>query len=65
MKKKTIDMTNGSIVKSLILFSVPLLISSIIQQMYNTVDLLFVGNILGTSSAAAVVLYFHRLYQHS
>ena len=54
MKKKTIDMTNGSIVKSLILFSLPLLVSSIIQQMYNTVDLLFVGNILGTSSAAAV-----------
>ena len=54
MKKKTLDMTNGSIVKSLILFSLPLLISSIIQQMYNTVDLLFVGNILGTSSAAAV-----------
>ena len=54
MKKKTLDMTNGSIVKSLILFSLPLLISSIIQQMYNTVDFLFVGNIIGTSSSATV-----------
>lgn len=54
MKNKIIDMTQGSIVKSLILFSIPLLMSSIIQQMYNTVDLLFVGNILGTNSAAAV-----------
>lgn len=51
---KTIDMTKGSISKNLLLFSIPLLISSIIQQMYNTVDLLFVGNALGTNSAAAV-----------
>lgn len=51
---KTIDMTKGSISRNLILFSIPLLISSIIQQMYNTVDLLFVGNTLGTNSAAAV-----------
>lgn len=48
------DMTKGSIGKSLILFAIPLLLSSIIQQMYNTVDLLFVGNILGTDAAAAV-----------
>lgn len=53
-KIKTIDMTKGSIGKNLLLFSIPLLISSIIQQMYNTVDLLFVGNFLGTNSAAAV-----------
>lgn len=50
---KTIDMTKGSISRNLLLFSIPLLISSIIQQMYNTVDLLFVGNTLGTNSAAA------------
>ena len=48
------DMTKGSIGKSLILFAIPLLLSSIIQQMYNTVDLLFVGNILGKNAAAAV-----------
>lgn len=54
MKNKTIDMTKGSIGKNLLLFSMPLLISSIIQQMYNTVDLLFVGNFLGTNCAAAV-----------
>lgn len=53
-KRKIIDMTEGSIIKSLILFSIPLLMSSIIQQMYNTVDLIFVGNLLGKQSAAAV-----------
>jgi len=52
--KKTIDMTKGSILKNLILFSIPLLLSSVIQQMYNTVDLLCVGNMLGSTSAAAV-----------
>lgn len=53
-KKKTIDMTQGSIGRGLILFSIPLFLSSLIQQMYNTVDLLFVGNFLGKESAAAV-----------
>lgn len=48
------NMTRGSIIKTLILFALPLLLSSIIQQMYNTVDLLFVGNILGKEAAAAV-----------
>lgn len=48
------NMTEGSIIKSLTLFALPLLLSSIIQQMYNTVDLLFVGNVLGKDAAAAV-----------
>ncbi len=54
MKKRTIDMTYGSIIKCLVSFSIPLLMSSVIQQMYNTVDLLYVGNVLGGTSAAAV-----------
>lgn len=48
------DMTKGSIAKGLFLFAIPLLLSSIIQQMYNTVDLIFIGNILGRDAAAAV-----------
>ena len=48
------NMTRGSIIKTLILFALPILLSSVIQQMYNTVDLLFVGNILGKEAAAAV-----------
>lgn len=53
-KRKTLDMTEGSIVKSLLLFAVPLLVSSVIQQMYNTVDLLFAGNFIGTEAQSAV-----------
>lgn len=52
--KKTIDMTEGGIVKPLILFILPMIGSSIFQQLYNTVDFLFVGNLLNKTSAAAV-----------
>ena len=32
--KKTLDMTNGSIVKAIILFSVPLILGNLLQQEY-------------------------------
>lgn len=51
---KRIDLTQGPPVKGIVSFALPLLASSVIQQLYSTVDLLFVGNILGTSSIAAV-----------
>lgn len=48
------DLTQGAIGGKLLLFALPLLASSFIQQLYNTVDLLFVGRMLGTNSTAAV-----------
>ena len=48
------DLTNGSIGKQLLIFALPLLGASFIQQLYNMVDLLFVGNILGKEATAAV-----------
>ncbi len=56
MKKssKTIDMTSGPLIKPLMGFILPLIGSSIFQQLYNTADFLFVGNLLGRTSAAAV-----------
>lgn len=48
------DLTKGPIAKSILIFAVPLLISSVIQQLYSTVDLLFVGNVLGTNASAAL-----------
>ena len=47
-------LTSGPIAKGIILFALPLLGTSIIQQLYSTVDLLFVGNVLGTQSTAAL-----------
>lgn len=49
-----IDLLNGPIFKSLVLFAIPLLISNIFQQLYNTVDTMIVGNFLGDQSLAAI-----------
>lgn len=54
MKKIRQDMTQGKILPQLVLFALPLLGSSLVQQLYNTADLLFVGNFAGKTAAAAV-----------
>ncbi|EHQ89621.1 putative efflux protein, MATE family [Desulfosporosinus youngiae DSM 17734] len=53
-KARNKNMTEGAIGKQLILFALPLLAGSLIQQLYNTVDLIFVGQLLGKEAAAAV-----------
>lgn len=53
-KSNTLQMTEGSIGKSLLLFSIPLLIGNLFQQLYNTVDSIIVGNLVGTEALAAV-----------
>lgn len=53
-KKKSISMTEGNIVKSLLLFSIPLILGNLLQQTYNTVDSIIVGNYVGSSALAAV-----------
>lgn len=47
-------MINGNIFKSILWFSVPLLIGNFFQQLYNTVDSYVVGNFVNTSALAAV-----------
>lgn len=54
MKTKQRSMTNGVIWKEIILFSIPLLIGNLFQQLYNTVDSLVVGNYVGENALAAV-----------
>ena len=51
---KTLDMTEGNIVKLLITFAIPLLLGNIFQYLYNTVDSLVVGNFVGKEALAAV-----------
>lgn len=53
MEAKT-DLLKGSIAKALILFMIPLLISRIFQQLYNTADTMIVGNFLGDEALAAM-----------
>ena len=54
MKNKTKDLTEGSISKLILMFALSLLGSSLIQQMYSTVDLIFVGRCIGKEASAAV-----------
>ncbi|MCD7717422.1 MAG: MATE family efflux transporter [Lachnospiraceae bacterium] len=48
------DLTDGNILKGFLLFALPLLFGSLFQQLYSTVDLLYIGNFMGKNSAAAV-----------
>lgn len=48
------DLTEGSIVKKLILFALPIFFSNVFQQLYNTADSLIVGQFLGDKALAAV-----------
>lgn len=50
----TKDMTSGSSLKLIILFSVPVLLGNIFQQFYNMVDTIIVGRFLGEDALAAV-----------
>ena len=47
-------MTEGSIVKQVTLFALPLMLGNIFQMLYNTVDSIVVGNFVGTEALAAV-----------
>ena len=48
------DLTKGKIVRPLILFSIPIIIGNIIQQMYSMVDLFLVGKFIGPEALSAV-----------
>lgn len=48
------DLSKGNVVKQLILFAVPFLVSNIIQSCYNVADMLIVGNFSGTVSMSGV-----------
>lgn len=53
-KKYEIDMCNGTIMDKLISFSLPLMLSGILQLMFNAVDIIVVGRFSGSSALAAV-----------
>ena len=52
--KYEIDMCNGSIMDKLISFALPLMLSGILQLMFNAVDIVVVGRFSGSQSLAAV-----------
>ena len=52
MKEK--NLTEGNVLKTLLVFSVPFLIANILQSLYGAVDLFVVGRYCGAESVAAV-----------
>ena len=52
--KYEIDMCNGTIMDKLISFSLPLMVSGILQLMFNAVDIIVVGRFSGSQALAAV-----------
>lgn len=47
-------MTQGSILRALIFFAIPVLIGNVFQQLYNVADTAIIGNILGDDALASV-----------
>ena len=54
MKQYESDMCSGAIFKKILLFSIPLMFSSILQLLYNMVDIIVVGQFAGKEALAAV-----------
>ena len=55
MKTKITDMTEGSPLRLIISFSLPLMVGNVFQQMYTVVDTMVVGRALGVNALAALV----------
>ncbi len=52
--KNQLDMTKGPVFKELIIFSVPLILSGVLQLLFNAADVIVVGRFAGDNSLAAV-----------
>ncbi|NMB11352.1 MAG: MATE family efflux transporter [Firmicutes bacterium] len=60
--KQITDFTEGSILRHLISFSVPMLLGNLLQALYNTVDSIWVGRFLGPHALAAVSVGFPIIF---
>ncbi len=72
MKKKRVgnqgnmtDMTQGNPYRLIFLFSLPLLFGNVLQQLYNMVDSIVVGNVIGDKALAAVGTGFPIIFMMS
>jgi putative MATE family efflux protein len=60
--KQITDFTEGSILRHLIVFSVPMLLGNLLQALYNTVDSIWVGRYIGPNALAAVSVGFPIIF---
>jgi len=54
LKSKEVDMLNGNLLKKIIAFAIPVMLSGILQLLFNACDLIVVGKFAGDDSLAAV-----------
>lgn len=52
--KASMDFTEGSVPKQMIIFAVPLFFSNMLQAVYNMVDMVVVGQVIGRNGISAV-----------
>ncbi len=52
--KVGLNLTEGNLFKTLIIFAIPILGANLIQQLYNTVDLIIIGKYVGTTGTIGV-----------
>ena len=52
-KMAQMDLTQGNITKTLLKFAFPMICGNLLQQLYNVVDTLIVGQFLGADALAA------------
>ncbi|MDD6736487.1 MAG: MATE family efflux transporter [Clostridiales bacterium] len=68
MKKEKSSMTEGPIFKPLVLFAIPLILTGILQQLYNTVDSVVIGKfsssfaLAGVGSSASLISLLTNLF---
>ena len=48
------DLTKGPVIRSMLLFAIPMILGDLLQQCYNIADTLIVGHVLGSNALAAV-----------
>lgn len=53
-KRTTLDLTEGPILRKLLMFALPLMFNSVIESLYSTADTVMMGRFVGTTAMAAV-----------
>ena len=68
-KAATLDMTEGKVIRVLLVFTIPIFISNLFQQFYNVVDVAVIGHIFRRQCAGSSwsnIIYLqsgNRIYQ--
>ncbi len=54
LRSRSVDMVNGPLLQNMLLFSVPLMLTNLLQMMFNAADTVVVGRFAGQQALAAV-----------